>query len=293
MTKQKKMIKFTLNEISAVDNPAQGEARAVIMKRAQDIPDNNVDTITVNSCQEKFTGNNADDAANGGEIAKDEGANNVSDATEKTAELEKRLEALEAEKQELSVLAKMSDKEKSAMTAMSDDEKKKYMDKSADERLAEIEKAAEADAVIYKALDGTEFRKSEKAAADFAKRADDLQKRLDDQIAKAEQSDLEKRADEICKNLTGELSTRAKLLKAAEAIGEDAVAILKAADAATAEKFVERGVSQGRITKGNAYDEFKQKIVDIAKARNIEEDEAETVAKREHADLYNKAVSEG
>lgn len=265
MSKKRKMLKFTLNEISAVDRPAQGEARAVIMKRdtskKEDLGELSLlpeegELATLSKHADKTT---------------DTGVDSMSDEN-KVADLEKRLEELEAQNLELVAKASMTDKEKAYAEKLDDEKRKEFMEKSSDDREAEM-------------------KKSEEPAPEVAKRDQeiaDLQKRLDDEIAKRENDELRKRADDITKNLKGDLDVRAELLKAAEKIGDKAVEILKSADAAMSDLFKQKGSSEKQEGL-TAEEELEKKAAELVKAENLNYYDAYAKAYDENPELAKRA----
>lgn len=235
--------------------------------------------------------NAGEPVATSDDVAKDnKEVKHMSNAETNVAEITKQLEDVKAELAQSKVLANMSDAEKSFMADLADDDKESFVAKSADERLEVIKNAQDEDGVIYKSLDGTEFRKSQSDLADMAKRADDIQKQLDESVAKAEKADLEKSAESELGNLSGEVAVRGELLKAARKIGDEAVAILKGANEAMSDLMVERGSTEGDDGEKDPNAELEAIAKRIAADDKIDYLDAYEKACEGNPELYKSAM---
>lgn len=266
MSKKNKMIAFKINEISAVDRPAQEHARMLIMKRDEPKPKETVMKLTAEQ-----------------QAAQDEAiAKAVADAVKKTND-----EAKAKADAEIAVAKKFgefNDAEKAHYNSLDEAGKKDFMLKSAEQRkdviAAEIAKAADKDPVVYKANDGTEYRKS---AGDnmiaLAKRADEAEKIAKSEREIREGNELKKRATELFPNMAGTPEVKAALLKSIEGIADEttrkaALESAKAGDAALKAAFnsvgnsrsVADGSAQDNFDKGLAKFQADQKLTSVAKA---------------------------
>lgn len=165
---------------------------------------------------------------------------------------DKSIAALEAKLAKLQAQVDMNSAQKTHYNSLDDQAKEDFLAKSFDERdaiLAELKKAKEDEnPVIYKSVDGTEYRKSDGAnAAALAKRVDEAEAKIKKTDEEKETERLNKAAEEYLKYMPGTVETRAKLYKAAEEIGEDAINALKAQNKDMAKAFKQAGVSGGEI----------------------------------------------
>lgn len=119
----------------------------------------------------------------------------LDDVTKKLEALTKSLEKSEAEKADAIAKANMTDDEKACMEGMDDEARKEFMGMSPADRAKKMKKAADANPVVYKAADGTEFRKNDDPRlVAMAKRADESEKKAAEEAEKRETSELTKRA---------------------------------------------------------------------------------------------------
>lgn len=138
------------------------------------------------------------------------------------------------------------------MKTLSGDEAEAFLAAPAEQRAvvmsAAMQKAAEADPVLYKATDGTVYRKSQELLAKFARRDDEREAEMVKLRAKDEAIAFEKRAAEELPNLPGTIEVRGALLKAVQGIADEAVRgaaylILKAKSNAIGESMKKLGHS--------------------------------------------------
>ena len=280
MKKKNKMLAFKLNEISAVDRPAQGEATMSIMKRDSHSEEKVIKDIMTNGGH--------------GEIAKDEG-DTMSDAENKVADLEKRLEESQALLAKQTLVSEMSDVEKVFMSGLESGAAEGFMKMSSEGRASEINKSQSSDPVIYKSADGTEYRKSDSTAADLAKRVDASEAKVEELAKAADKANFEKRAGVELSHVTGSIEDRAALIKAVDGITGIAE-ILKAANDAAKEASAEKGSSEGEADndgKEDHYGKFKAEVSKVAKAQSISSDDAEVIVKQDNPELYAAAVKAG
>jgi hypothetical protein len=178
---------------------------------------------------------------------KNENTPTVETLTEDLAKANARAE--KAEK-----LAELTDVEKAHHSSLPESDREAFLKMDADARKAEINKAQEKDKVIYKADDGTEFRKSDDPRlVQMAKDRDE-----DRRIAKAEREkrevmELTKRAETELSNLPGDAPVKIAVLKAIDSITDEdtrkkATELLKAHNEAHGAAFVKRGTTQNNDT---------------------------------------------
>ena len=140
------------------------------------------------------------------------------------------------------------------------DQAEAFFAKSEGERAAEVK-----DAVAYTAKSGAVFYKSDDPRlVDFAKRDDEREVELVKTREATELATFEKRAADELKHTKP--TVRAKLLKAAEAIGPEAVEALKEGDAARAYMTKAHGVSGPAIPAGSALERYEAGLATFAKA---------------------------
>lgn len=271
--------KLKLMELSLVDRPANAQAVVNIFKRDEE-------------------------AGPSGDINPDDtGENLMPDNTQKLEELQKsfeelqaKLEKAEAEKDDLVTLSKMSDAEKAYMNGMSDDEKKKFMGLSADERAKKMNDMKKNDETVE--VEGQTISKSAVGAEVFsvfkaqAERIASIEKKAEEDRKEAEQVKLEKRAADELPNLAGTVQAKAKLLKS---IGddEDALQVLKAAEAAAAKAGETHGFTKAKDVDGEtAEDLINKKAAEIEKRDGISKSEAIAKAWQENPDMYERYEQE-
>lgn len=134
-----------------------------------------------------------------------------------------------------------------------------FLSKRNEERTELLKRAQESDPVVYKAEDGTEFRKSDDTRlVQMAKDRDADRAELWKQRTAAEQARFEKRATDELGHLKGDVPEKAALLKAIEGIQDEetrgkALEILKAKDAGMA-KAMERVGNRGGQNEGTDFE---------------------------------------
>lgn len=237
------------------------------------------------------------------------GEKETSMTDENKAELEKaakETEALKAQVQELSTLAKMSDAEKNFMEGLDKEKKAEFMAMTSADRkrmMGKTKKAAdEAKEVVYKSLDGQEFTKADDTRlVDMAKRSDETRKELALEKAARENDRLEKSVNEELQYLPGDVPTRTALLKAAEGIADEAlrkgaIDALKAHNAKLAPAFETVGGSFGLshdeiAKKADAEAALDKKAQEIMKADSSTFEDAFAKACDQNPSLANTAIA--
>lgn len=169
---------------------------------------------------------------------------NARKAEARIAELEKGLANQTA-------LASMTDAEKAHLSTLSGDDASTFIAADTSARATTVEATKAADAVVFKSLDGIEYRKSDDARLiDLAKRADEQTKQLAVEKAARETEVYKARAKVELAHLTGEEATQIALLKAVDGIQDEtvrtaALEILKSNSAGVAKAFDRAGSTGG------------------------------------------------
>lgn len=218
----KKIIKkLVIDELSAVNTPAQEGATIVLMKRH---------TPPIDKAQNM----------------KPETPDSVQRSDKDWADLEKRLKRSES-------IRSLSPKDRITYDGMTD-EKDEFLDMLPEARelfgIALEKNAQESDPVVYTTVDGTVMRKSAgESLIALAKSNDRLQKRLDVSEATLLQKSLEDRVLVELRHMPGTVADRAALLKAVDALPTEnrtgALNALKAQNTAMAKAFETHGISIG------------------------------------------------
>jgi hypothetical protein len=163
-------------------------------------------------------------------------------------------------------------------------------------RNAEIAKAQDANFVVYTAMDGSTFRKSDDPRlAKMAQEMDAEKKKRMKMEAEAYKADLEKRAAELS-HIPGDLNVRVALLKGIDTLPvEDraaAVKALKAQNERLGKAFEQLGTSAAPAMDDNL-DPLDAMASDIAKRDGISFEKAygKALATAEGQKLYNQHVA--
>jgi len=260
---------FKMNEISAVDRPAQAGATALIMKRDDSSPK-----------KVKKEAPMADDDKD-------------------------RIDALEKQLATATAVAKFSDATRTHYNSLDEDEQEAFLAKSDEDRQAEVDEAiAKADEeakktaksddddddenpVVHKTAGGLEIRKSDgDVAVALAKQNDDLVGKVDELVAKNDDMRIQKRAEDEFKFLPGDVKTRVSIIKSVEAIADKkeraaAEAALKAQNEAMEKAFKTYGTDTGN--SADADDTPEAQLDKLAKSYAAEN-------KVDEAEAYNKVL---
>ncbi|QDB70585.1 hypothetical protein RSP_0003 [Pseudomonas phage RSP] len=214
------------------------------------------------------------------------------EAKAKAAEMEKKLA-------EVTAKAEMNDVQKAHFATLDDAGKAEFlkMDNAGRENAVTLAKSG--NPVVYKADDGTEFRKNDDPR--MVKMAQDLD--TERRLAKAERErsamlTLEKRAGEELKHFPGEIKVKAALLKAVDGIADEetrsAVSGLLKANAEKLARAFQRVGSSGGDSAGSSASE---KLDSLAKARaasdkvSYEEAYSRVLDTPEGQELYSEVIS--
>ena len=210
----------------------------------------------------------------------------------KVADLTKKLETADA-------VLKLSADERSHYDGLDETGRAAFLAKSADARATEIADKAAKNSVIYKALDGAEYRQSDDPRlVQMAKDRDIEKKRTDGLIEKAELSEFTKSAETVYGDLPGEPLAKAKGLRAIAKLDEaDRNAIetmLKAGNKALGDLTKARGYSGPGRMEGGAEQQFNAAASEFAKGKDMtrEAAAAKFAETPEGQELYAKMVDE-
>ena len=246
--------KIRYDEISVCAHPAQAPARILLRKHLM------ADTEDTSMPEEKVPAQ-------------------APDVTEQLSALQKRLDGLEAEKATLQkrldeslAVASLPPDARAYHDALPVGERAVFLGLAPGERADTIAKAADANAVVYKALDGTEYRRSvDPQTIALAKRCDDAERRFAKMEAERQEADYRQRADADLGHLTGTVDARAALLKSVDTITDPGVrnevtAILKSRNDANATIYKQvgtasttGGVADGVMPAGDKLDALVEK----------------------------------
>lgn len=212
-TRRRIMRRFKINEISAVDTPAQEGALATILKRSD-----------ANGIEgDAGTPLAKDTAGNVSAIAEDHSVK----IKEKINMSEDKLRELEAQLAKANALLAMTADTRGYYEGLKPKAQEAFLAKSAAEQTAEAEaaiaKAADLNTVVYTSEDGTAYTKADDARiVRLAMDNDKLMKGIREAEAKAAEAELAKRAEELA-NIPGSEAAKVALLKSVEGIDDEAL----------------------------------------------------------------------
>jgi hypothetical protein len=248
----------SLDEISAVDNPAQPGARAVIFKRAFSaderhaaadsgaaLPDGSFPIKTVEDLKNAIhaIGRAKDRGKAIAHIKARAVALGASDLIPESfgkntkeqdmdenkidpAELAKVTTQLTDAQAELAIakfLGELGDSEKAIYRSLDAAGQEGFRKLSAEQRVEKVRAAGESNPVVYTTADGETFRKNDDPRmVALAKRADADRKALADEKSARETEQLAKRAGDELGNLPGDVKVKTAVLKAVESIQDQA-----------------------------------------------------------------------
>jgi hypothetical protein len=262
------MRKFRINELSAVDNPAQEPARSLILKRN--------------------TSKSADSADNkGGSDMPDpkDNAKELQAVQQEKEELEKKLARAESitqlpADQRAYFDALDGEEAQDGFLKLSKAKRKSTVEKAEAEAKAAEKKAASEGEVVYTDNDGIEYRKSDDPRLIAgAKRNDLLAKKLEKAEQAREDDRIEKRAQEELPNYPGEVPVHSEIVRAIEGIEDEetrkaAFAAIKAGNEALGKSYVEVGHQDSRVEVGGAEAQLEKLAQTYAKEHKVSEAEA-------------------
>ena len=283
------MREFTINEISAVDVPAQSGATMVLMKRHNKQKGDKMDEMEIiNRHLEQLKQELA--ALESTEMAGEENAAATAETemtTKECADKEKEMMAAKSAKiaeimksietglAKAQALYLLDDAEKTHLKSLKEEDKDAFIAKSKEERAGEIKKASEEDAVVYKCIDGTEYRKSDDPRlVAMAKRADEADKLAKAEVEKNIKAALEKRAEVEMNFIKGNSNAKVALLKSIDGIKDESVKtevleIIKSANEAMSPAFQTLGVTKAEEEPKDAKGKLESLAKKYAKDNNV------------------------
>lgn len=191
-------------------------------------------------------------------------------------EMEAILAKKDAELTKANQIASLSDVEKAHYNTLADADKETFLAKSADDRKSIIKNLSDSNPVVYKSVDGHEFRKNDDPRlVSMAKSADENAKVAKAATEALDNANLQKRALEEFKNLPGTAEEKAALLKSIDGIADEAVrksalAAVKAGDNALSGAFVRKGATNGStVESGSPTDELDKMAKKYAEENKV------------------------
>lgn len=250
--------------------------------RALGMTDELPDTGALASSVGKATASNpaADDGGDGLEEETD-----MTTKTEKSADEQKA--ALEKQLAKATSYGELTDSQKAHYATLDEAGQDAFLAKSKEERekiVADIAKNREdTNPVVYKAKDGTEYRKNDDPRmVALAKRADANEERAMEAQKKADDADLRKRAETDLGHLPGTVESRMAMLKAVDGIPDaeerkKAHEALKAQNASMSKAFETLGHRGGRTEDASSPSSQLETLAKAyAEKHNVSEAEAES-----------------
>lgn len=218
--------------------------------------------------------------------------------TEKVAaENAAEIEALKSDLAVAKAYGSLTDAEKAHYNSLTDEDQKSFLSKSADQRKDDVAKAASSDPVVYKSVEGVEYRKSDDPRlVALAKSADEHSKIAKAEREQRENAEFAKRANEELKHLPGEEASKVALLKAVDAITDSSIKtqvqeMLKANNDKMAKAFESLGSSAGEgKTSQDQLDALAKKYSADHKV-TFEKAMTEVLSTKEGKELYNSISS--
>ncbi len=196
--------------------------------------------------------------------------------TTKKEEKSPEVVALEKQLAEARALAELSDTHKAHYATLKGAAKPAFLKKSADERDADVQAVKLADDIVFKAADGTEYRKSDDPRlVKMARQGDEDRATLAKERDARRTAEYAKRAGEDFGHLTGEADTKVALLKAVDEITDEEVRgkvteLLKSTDNGIAEALRTRGTKGGtQAADGDAHAKLEGLAREHAKTANV------------------------
>lgn len=232
----------------------------------------------------KLTGTAADDIG-----TRDGEENDMTDTQKSADDLKAENDELQKKLEKANKLAELSDAQRGHYAKLDEDGQTAFLEMSVEARQAavdaEVAKAADSNPVVYKAKDGSEYRKNDDPRlVSMAKQRDEDAEKIAKAEAKAEQANYEKRAEAELKDHPGNLKARVAILKGIDGVRlteeEQKLALdaTKARSDQLAKSFETLGAGgQGEL--GSPEQELEQMAADLAKKEGIS-----------HADAYSRVL---
>lgn len=243
-----------------------------------------------------------DKSADGNDGESNNGGNPMPQSKDDAAKLQKAVDEIDGLKKSLATsiaIAEFSDEHKTYYKGLSDSDKEVFIAKSSDDRQLDVDNARAEDPVMYKSLDGTEYRKSDDdRLIKMAKGRDADRRELKAEIAKRENVELEKRAETELGNLPGKKDVHIAMLKSIDGITDagirsEALKAICAGNTAMAKNFKRNGVNGGDGEGKSALEELDTLAKSYAKDNkvNYHDAYAEVCKTEEGSELYTKSLN--
>lgn len=233
------------------------------------------------------------------DVGSENGDNIMSDDNADIAAIQKRVTDLENQLKISKSFGDLTDEQKVYYGSLDEKDKTAYLTKSAEDRQADIQAEKDANGVVYKSLNGTEYRQNDdQRIVDMAKRADEMEKAFKESESQRETMELRKRAEDQLGNLPGTVDEHVDLLKAIDGIGneksrEAATNLLKAKNTEMAKAFESNGHAViSKAMQGDANAELDELTKAYVKDNpKIDYYDAYEIITKQNPELYNKAVT--
>jgi len=217
---------------------------------------------------------------------------------ELAAETAKTIKNLEADLAKSRAMNALNDEHRAHVATLKGDEADAFVAKSSDERDAVINAIKVADDVVFKAADGTLYRKSDDVRlVNMAKQADADRATIAKERTARRDAEYAKRANDELPNMTGDDVVKVALLKAVDEITDEelrgkVVETLKAADGKLVAAFETRGTMGKTEGSGNPHGEIEKMAREHAAKHNVSFEKAYTAVldTPQGAALYTKHV---
>ena len=217
-------------------------------------------------------------------------------AAEGNAVTQEQLDVEKARADRAEKMAELTDAQKSFYKDLGESEQASFLQLDTDGRQAEVDKAQADDPVVYKDLDGNEYRKSDdERVVSAVKRADKAEKTATQERELRQNGELSKRAAKLS-FVKGKDEVKVALLKAIDGIEDEdlrkgALEIVEAANSGLKQAFEKRGTAFGDNPEaGDDEAEYEKKSQEYAKANSctIEKARADVIVAPENADLAER-----
>jgi hypothetical protein len=297
-----------LNEISAVDVPAQPGATMSIMKRADKKEDDEEDEdekeknpFATKKQAEAVVPDHTDVSTSSGApadsvgtVSKEATMSQKNDQTDQALAVAKQLEEANARVSRAEAVSELNDAQRGIFKSLDEAGQDAFLALPVDARQAEVTKAADANAVVYTDAEGTEYRKQDdQRMVNLAKRADSERalRIAGEEVAKA--ANLAKRAEGFA-HITGGVEAAKLILKGIDSLSADeqapALEALKAQDANMAKAFSRAGTSEVPSTEVNELERIAKAIRDNDPSLTREQASAKALDTPEGAAAYSKSL---
>lgn len=296
--KKRRMIKYTITELSGVDKPAQEGARAMIIKSVHRDEDHPTGRERKRRKRKQGSGHDLeneddDDLFKAGESGAEKEGDMPADK-DKLAALEKKAARFEK-------LAELTDVQKTHFADLNEKGQDAFLAKNADARQADVdavlEKKNDADPVLYTCDDGTPIRKSDgELFAKLAKENDTNRKDLAKAQAVAANAEFEKSAAEHLGGLPGNIQVRTAIVKAIDGIRDESIRELAAQSVIAGSKamtaaFNSVGSGGGGIEKGDADVELNKLTKAYMVKEKVDYYTAYGAVTEQNAELHKRAIT--